>query len=143
MRISILFFMTAFALLAGCKKEEEEEIKMDEAQLYEESVKAAYSYPITFTVDSLDCSLWVNYKINGEDYNFMIERAIDYNGTAADFILQYGGYHFRVKESTREGWMNIVRKKTNENGESIYFDVIDVLNQDVPYFYYIAKIFKD
>ena len=50
MRYSILFILTAFALLAGCKKDEEEDLQQESKTTvlsFEDKVREVYDYPIS------------------------------------------------------------------------------------------------
>lgn len=143
MRKSILYFLTALTLLAGCKKEEEEAIKEDVTPSFEEQVKSIYSYPISVKAEEVDCLLWFNYKVNGEKYCFAIERATNYNGPAADFILSNVNFPMNIVQESKDGWFVIVRSKTGTKGEEIYKGVIDVMNEEQSYFNYIRSVFKD
>lgn len=143
MRKSMLYFLTALTLLAGCKKEEEEAIKEDVTPSFEEQVKSIYSYPITVKVDTVDCLLWVNYRVSGENYCFTIETPTDFEGLASDFILRNQHFNIKMLQEAKEGWFNIARVKTEYTGEVIYRDVIDIMNEENNYFYYIYKVFND
>lgn len=137
MRKSILLILTALTLLAGCKKEKEEAMQEDVTPSFEEMVRSAYDYPIRVNVDSADCILWFNIKVNGEDFCFAIDEAMNFTGDAADFILSNPTMRGKAKYESEKGWFNIVRSKGGN------FTKIDVMNEEVPYFNYIYKIFKD
>lgn len=137
MRTSILYFLTACFLLAGCKKEEEEGKTEDVTPSFEAQVKSIYSYPIKVTIDSADCILYFNVKVNGEDYFFAVDEETNYMGDASDFILSNATMRGKAKYETKDGWFNIVRAKGGN------FTKIDVMNDELPYFNYIAKVFKD
>ena len=136
MRYSIIF-ITALTLLAGCKKEKEEAIQEDVTPSFEASVRSAYDYPIRVNVDSADCILWFNIKVNGEDFFFYVDEAMNFTGDAADFILSSPTMRGKAIYEAETGWFNIVRSKGGN------FTMIDVMNDEVPYFNYISKIFKD
>lgn len=137
MRKSIFFILTALTLLAGCKKEKEEAMQEDVTPSFEEMVRSAYDYPIRVNVDSADCILYFNIKVNGEDFFFSIDEEMNFTGYAADFILSNTTMRGKAKYEAKKGWFNIVRSKGGN------FTMIDVMNEEVPYFNYISKIFKD
>lgn len=137
MRKSIVLILTALTLLAGCKKEEEEAMQEDVTPSFEASVRSAYDYPIRVNVDSADCTLWFNIKVNGEDFCFAIDEEMNFTGEAADFILSNQTMRGKMRYESETGWFNIVRSKGGN------FTMIDVMNDEVPYFNYIQKIFKD
>lgn len=136
MRKSILLILTA-TLIAGCKKEKEEAMQEDVTPSFEEMVRSSYDYPIRVNVDSADCILWFNIKVNGEDFCFAIDEAMNFTGDASDFILSNPTMRGKAKYESEKGWFNIVRSKGGN------FTKIDVMNEEVPYFNYIYKIFKD
>lgn len=145
MRKSMVLILTALTLLAGCKKEEEEVKTEDVTPSFEEQVKSIYSYPISVKVDTVDCILWVNYRVYGENYCFNIEKPTDFSGKASDFILRNRNNNFNIKmvQEAKDGWFNIARVKTDPKGEVIYRNVIDIMNEENNYFYYIYKVFND
>lgn len=81
MRKSILYFLTALTLLAGCKKEEEEEGTVK----YEELVRDYYNYDITIDVVN-DPNQLVRFEVT---WFYPIDKKGDFHfsGKAYDFIL--------------------------------------------------------
>ena len=133
----MILIITALTLLAGCEKEKEEVMQEDGTPSFEASVRSAYDYPISVTVDSADCILWFNIKVNGEDFCFAIDEEMNFTGDAADFILSNPTMRGKAKYESEKGWFNIVRSKGGN------FTKISVMNEEVPYFNYIHKIFND
>ena len=149
MRYSILFILTALALLTGCKKDEEEDLQQEiktSVLSFEDKVREVYDYPIKIGYpangDRLDCSFWINFKVNGENYSIYIDEPTSYNGLASDFIISHSVTDMKIKQEAEEGWFTIVRSKYSD-GEHVYFDVIDIMNKETNYSYYFPDCFQD
>lgn len=148
MRYSILFILTAFALLAGCKKDEEEDLQQESKTTvlsFEDKVREVYDYPISVKLPArgdLDCTFWMNIKVKGEDYSIYIDRPITFEGLAADFILENSVTPTKIKQEASEGWFSVVRVKYRD-GQIVYCETIDVMNQETNYSYYFPDCFQD
>ena len=148
MRHSILIILTALALLAGCKKDEEEDLQQESKTTvlsFEDKVREVYDYPISVKLPArgeLDCSFWINYNVKGEDHSIYIDNPVSFEGLASDFILMYSSIPTEIGQEASEGWFTIVRSKYID-GVSVYFGMIDVMNKETNYSYYFPDCFQD